>query len=98
MFRIALVLMLALFVSRPACAAENEKDTSIVLVHGAFVDGSGWKAVHDLLLKKKYEVLVTQHSTATLEGDVATVTGVIEAAKYPVVLVGHSYAGMIISQ
>jgi pimeloyl-ACP methyl ester carboxylesterase len=93
--RLALVLMLALFASQAASAAE--KATSIVLVHGAFVDGSGWKAVFDLLSEDGYEVLVTQHATATLEGDVAAVTGVIEAAKFPVVLVGHSYGGMIIS-
>lgn len=45
-----------------------------------------------------YEVLVTQHPTATLDGDVAAVASVIEAAKFPVVLVGHSYGGMIISR
>jgi len=93
--RLVLVLMLALFASHAAGAAE--KATSIVLVHGAFVDGSGWKAVYDLLSEDGYEVLVTQHATATLEGDVAAVTRVIEAAKFPVVLAGHSYGGMIIS-
>ncbi len=98
MIRFALVLMLALLASHGASAAENEKATSIVLVHGAFVDGSGWKEVYDLLSRNGYEVLVTQHSTATLEGDVAAVTNVIAAAKFPVVLVGHSYGGMIISQ
>jgi pimeloyl-ACP methyl ester carboxylesterase len=89
--------MLAMFAAHGASAAENEKASSIVLVHGAFVDGSGWKDVYDLLSQQNYEVLVTQHSTATLEGDVAAVTSVIDAAKYPVVLVGHSYGGMIIS-
>jgi pimeloyl-ACP methyl ester carboxylesterase len=94
----AVVVMLAIFVAHGASAAENEKATSIVLVHGAFVDGSGWKDVYDLLSQQNYEVLVTQHATATLEGDVAAVSSVIDAAKYPVVLVGHSYGGMIISQ
>jgi pimeloyl-ACP methyl ester carboxylesterase len=94
----AVVLMLAMLTAHGVSAAENEKATSIVLVHGAFVDGSGWKDVYDLLSQQNYEVLVTQHSTATLEGDVAAVTSVIDAARYPVVLVGHSYGGMIISQ
>ena len=71
--------MLAMFAAHCASAAENEKAASIVLVHGAFVDGSGWKAVYDLLSQKGYEVLVTQHATATLEGDVATVKSVIDA-------------------
>lgn len=98
MIRVTSMLMLASLASPSGSAVANEKATSIVLVHGAFVDGSGWKAVYDLLSQDGYEVLVTQHATATLEGDVAAVTSVIDAAKYPVVLVGHSYGGMIISQ
>lgn len=92
------VLMLASLASSGGSAVANEKATSIVLVHGAFVDGSGWKAVYDLLSQDGYEVLVTQHATATLDDDVAMVTSVINAAKHPVVLVGHSYGGMIITQ
>ncbi len=95
---LTLALVLAVPAGRVAGAAGNDKATSIVLVHGAFVDGSGWKAVYDLLSQDGYEVLVTQHATATLHGDVAAVASVIEAAKFPVVLVGHSYGGMIISQ
>jgi len=96
--RLLLFLMLAFLAAQGTRAAAEVKGTSIVLVHGAFVDGSGWKAVYDLLSRQGYEVLVTQHATATLEGDVAAVTSVIEAAKFPVVLVGHSYGGMIITQ
>jgi len=75
-----------------------EKKQSIVLVHGAFVDGSGWMAVHALLTARGYEVLVVQHSTLTLESDVAATARAIRAARHPVVLVGHSYGGAIIGE
>jgi len=68
---------------------------TVVLVHGAFVDGSGWKPVHDLLVRDGIEVVVSQHSTQSLTGDVAEVQQVIEAQDGPVVLVGHSYGGGI---
>jgi pimeloyl-ACP methyl ester carboxylesterase len=96
--RYPLMLMIALLLSQSVNAAPDDKTTSIVLVHGAFVDGSGWKAVHDLLSEKGYEVLVVQHTTSTLKGDVAAVASVIDSAKFPVVLVGHSYGGMVITE
>ncbi|HTT97800.1 MAG TPA: alpha/beta hydrolase [Rhizomicrobium sp.] len=71
---------------------------SVVLVHGAFVDGSGWKDVHDQLTKDGYEVLVVQNPTETLAGDVAAMKRAIANASGPVVLVGHSYGGSIISE
>nr|WP_314543173.1 alpha/beta hydrolase [uncultured Massilia sp.] len=78
---------------------DNEQRTvSIVLVHGAFVDGSGWSAVHALLSARGYEVLVVQHATLTLDGDVAATGRVIRAARHPVVLVGHSYGGAVIGE
>jgi len=78
--------------------AQTDKQTSIVLVHGAFVDASGWKSVYDLLTKDGYEVLVVQNPTVTLEGDAAATEQVIAAAKHPVVLVGHSYGGAVVTQ
>jgi pimeloyl-ACP methyl ester carboxylesterase len=83
-------------VAAPAQAAE--KPVSIVLVHGAFVDGSGWQKVYDLLTDDGYEVIVAQNSTATLDGDVATATRAIARARHPVILVGHSYGGMVITE
>jgi pimeloyl-ACP methyl ester carboxylesterase len=94
----AFTLLLGLLALQGVNAAPNDKAMSIVLVHGAFVDGSGWKPVFDLLSQAGYEVLVTQHSTATLDGDVAAVKSVIDSAKHPVVLVGHSYGGMVITE
>lgn len=82
--------------SRPPSAPQHP--VSIVLVHGAFVDASGWQAVHDLLVEDGYDVRVSQHSTASLASDVATVERVIDAADHPVLLVGHSYGGMVITE
>lgn len=76
----------------------NNANVSIVLVHGAFVDGSGWQAIHAILSARGYEVLVVQNPTITLEGDVAATERVIAQAKYPVVLVGHSYGGAVITE
>jgi pimeloyl-ACP methyl ester carboxylesterase len=75
-----------------------EKPVSVVLVHGAFVDGSGWQAVYDLLTKDGFEVLVVQNPTISLEGDVSATERAIAKAKHPVILVGHSYGGMVITE
>jgi pimeloyl-ACP methyl ester carboxylesterase len=82
----------------PVAAAAAEKPYSVVLVHGAFVDASGWKAVYDRLSKDGYEVLVVQNPTVTLAGDVAVTERAILAARHPVILVGHSYGGAVITQ
>jgi pimeloyl-ACP methyl ester carboxylesterase len=76
----------------------TNKPVSIVLVHGGFVDGSGWQGVHDILSRDGYEVIVTQHPTVTLADDVAYTRRAIAAAKHRVVLVGHSYGGVVITE
>ncbi len=76
----------------------TEKPVSIVLVHGGFVDGSGWQGVHNILAKDGYEVIVVQNPTISLADDVAVTKRAIAAAKHPVVLVGHSYGGVIITE
>jgi pimeloyl-ACP methyl ester carboxylesterase len=78
--------------------APEEKSVSVVLVHGAFVDASGWQAVYDILTKDGYEVLIVQNPTISLEGDVAATDRAILKAKHPVLLVGHSYGGMVITE
>ncbi|WP_457302375.1 alpha/beta fold hydrolase [Phyllobacterium sp. P5_D12] len=98
MIRIALALLLSLIAPAAALAQSSEKPVSIVLVHGAFVDGSGWKAVFDILTDEGYEVLVVQNPTISLNGDVAATQQVIAAARHPVILVGHSYGGMVITE
>ncbi|EXS69948.1 alpha/beta hydrolase [Sphingobium sp. Ant17] len=78
-------------------AGRAAQSRSIVLVHGAFVDASGWQGVYTDLVRRGFEVLVTQHPTQTLSGDIAVVKQAIAAARNPVVLVGHSYGGAVIT-
>ena len=68
---------------------------NIVLVHGGFVDGSGWQGVYDLLKKDGYNVSIVQNPTASLADDVAVTKRTLAAQDGPVVLVGHSYGGVV---
>ena len=70
---------------------------TIVLVHGAFADGTGWQRVIPILQRDGYEVSAVQNPLASLAGDVETTKRVIDAQKGPVVLVGHSYGGAVIT-
>lgn len=79
-------------------AASPTSGTSIVLVHGAFVDASGWQPVYERLKRQGHEVIVVQNPTITLEGDVEATQRAIAAAQFPVVLVGHSYGGAVITE
>jgi pimeloyl-ACP methyl ester carboxylesterase len=72
--------------------------TNVVLVHGGFVDGSGWQKVHALLTADGFRVTVVQNPTLSLEDDVAVTHRAIETCDGPVVLVGHSYGGAVISE
>ena len=71
---------------------------NVALVHGGFVDGSGWKGVYDLLRDEGYNVSVVQNPTLSLEDDVAVTNRVLSAQDGPTVLVGHSYGGAVISE
>src|ERR1043166_5515768 len=71
---------------------------NIVLVHGGFVDGSGWESVYGLLRKDGYNVAIVQNPTISLAGDVAATKLVINEQDGPVVLVGHSYGGAVITE
>jgi pimeloyl-ACP methyl ester carboxylesterase len=70
---------------------------NIVIVHGAFVDGSGWRAVHDILEKDGYRVTIVQEPLTGLADDVAATKRVLDLQDGPVVLVGHSYGGSVVS-
>jgi len=71
---------------------------SIVLVHGGFVDGSGWEDVYRQLKEDGYNVTVVQNPTTSLQADVAATRQVIESQTGPVILVGHSYGGVVITE
>jgi pimeloyl-ACP methyl ester carboxylesterase len=80
-----------------AAAPGTDPKPAIVLVHGAFADGSGWNHVIPLLEKDGYTVTAVQNPLTSLADDAATTRRVIEAQKGPVVLVGHSYGGAVIT-
>ena len=90
---LALVMGAALAASLPAHAAVK----TIVLVHGAFADGSGWKPIADILVSHGYSVRVVQEPETSFDADVAATRRVLDKAG-PCVLVGHSYGGMIITE
>src|SRR6266480_1522154 len=70
---------------------------NVVLVHGGFVDGSGWEGAYGILKSDGYKVSVVQNPTLSLEGDVAATKLIIDAQSEPVILVGHSYGGAVIT-
>src|SRR5262249_17127071 len=91
-----LLLLLTVFgiaLTSPAGAAVK----NVVLVHGAFADGSGWKPVADILERDGYTVYVVQEPETSFEADIAATRAVLDRSG-PSVLVGHSYGGMIISE
>jgi pimeloyl-ACP methyl ester carboxylesterase len=71
---------------------------NVVLVHGSFVDGSGWEGVFHLLTRRGYNVSVVQNPTTTLEADLAATRNILDEQDGDVVLVGHSYGGVVISE
>ena len=71
---------------------------NIVLIHGGFVDGSGWESVYSILKKDGYNVSVVQNPTISLEGDVTATKRILAAQDGPAILVGHSYGGAVITE
>jgi len=92
-----LTLVLATVLGLGFAALAHGAVTNVVLVHGAFADGSGWKPVADVLRHDGYTVYVVQQPLTTFEADLAATRLVLDRSG-PCVLVGHSYAGMIISE
>ena len=88
----AAALLLGLGGSAMAAPVHN-----IVLVHGAFVNGSGWKPVYDILVKDGYHVSIAEHPLTSFDDDVAAVKRTLALQDGPTILVGHSYGGAIIT-
>src|SRR5580700_9655078 len=76
----------------------KESVVSIVLVHGGFVDGSGWQGVYETLRQDGFRVSVVQNPTMSLADDVAVTLRSVVAQAMPVLLVGHSYGGVVITE
>jgi len=76
----------------------NSAVKNVVLVHGGFVDGSGWQKVYGLLNQDGFKVSIVQNPTLSLEGDVAATRQIIDAQDGPVILAGHSYGGAVITE
>jgi pimeloyl-ACP methyl ester carboxylesterase len=71
---------------------------NVVLVHGGFVDGSGWEGVYHLLKQEGFNVSIVQNPTLSLHGDAAVTRQVLDEQDGPTILVGHSYGGAVISE
>src|SRR5260370_17112337 len=71
---------------------------NVVLVHGGFVDGSGWEGVYKILKRDGYNVSIVQNPTISLEDDVAVTKRILAAQDGPTILVGHSYGGAVITE
>ncbi|GGK95381.1 alpha/beta hydrolase [Sphaerisporangium melleum] len=71
---------------------------NVVLVHGAFADGSGWRGVYDRLTARGYRVTIVQNPLTSLEDDVAATTRVLDLQDGPAILVGHSWGGTVITE
>ena len=83
----------------PAVApARAESVKNVVIVHGAFADGSGWREVADLLVKDGYMVSVVQEPLTSLAADVAATKRVLDLQPGLIPLVGHSYGGVVITE
>jgi pimeloyl-ACP methyl ester carboxylesterase len=93
---VLLAFALAAGLSTPSFAAD--KVQNIVLVHGAWVNGSGWKPVYELLVKDGYHVSVAEHPLTSFQDDVTAVKRIVDMQDGPTILVGHSYGGAIITE
>jgi pimeloyl-ACP methyl ester carboxylesterase len=96
--RFAIVALLLAGLSGASAPALAAPVNNIVLVHGAWVDASGWRPVYDILTKDGYAVTMVQEPLTALDDDVAATKRILDIQTGPCILVGHSYGGSIITQ
>ncbi|MDN3551526.1 alpha/beta hydrolase [Mucilaginibacter aquaedulcis] len=96
---IAAVIVLGFLLALPNLSnAQNKPVKNIVLVHGAFADGSGWRGVYDILVKKGYNVSIVQIPLTSLKDDIDATNRILDRQDGPVILVGHSWGGVVITE
>lgn len=95
---VELAITAALSVASLMVPAHADPIRNIVLVHGAWVDGSGWKPVHDILVKDGFHVTMVQEPETSFADDVAATKRVLDLQDGPTLLVGHSYGGSIVTE
>lgn len=97
-FMVACSIASAILFTLPSTAQQVAPIKNVVLVHGAFVDGSGWKPVYELLVSKGYHVSIVQQPLTSFNDDLAAVRRVLDLQDGPCILVGHSYGGGLITE
>lgn len=95
---LAAMMVMMNFAAATTAFAQKKTAKNIVIVHGAFADGSGWKKVYDILVKKGYHVSIVQNPLTSLQDDVNATTRILDKQDGPAVLVGHSWGGTVITQ
>ena len=94
----SLCILLMLFTCSALSAQNKDRIKNIVLVHGAWADGSGWRGVYDILVKDGYNVTMVQEPETTFKDDVAATKRVLALQDGPCILVAHSYGGSVITE
>lgn len=92
------LLTAAFLTTSKNAAAQKPHIKNVVLVHGAFADGSGWRALFDILTKKGYNVTIVQNPLTSLEADVEATKIALDKQNGPAILVGHSWGGSVITE
>src|SRR5678816_3155929 len=92
------IALLILTCSQLSAQNKEARVRNIVLVHGAWVDGSGWKGVYDILVKDGYKVSIVQEPLTSFQEDVAATKRVLALQDGPCIVVAHSYGGAVITE
>jgi pimeloyl-ACP methyl ester carboxylesterase len=97
-FKACLAIVAGLCLAPTVVPANADPLKNIVLVHGAWVDASGWKPVYEILTKQGFHVTMVQEAETSFEDDVAAAKRILDLQDGPTLLVGHSYGGSIITE